>query len=747
MKNERTSIWKMVRALNDRESNGGFWLPNIQRPFVWSEAQIEKLFDSIMREYPISTLLVWRTKATIKHRKFIDHWKDSIRISDAFVTENSDAKGLVLDGQQRLQSLIIGLTGSYNGRVLCLDVCSGTAASPEDIRYRFRFMELGEHAWPWVPFGNLVRNLAKGRKLASEVANELLASMPTPSPELRAQAERTVGRAQFEFIADENLSYQLLDSVDDPEAYTTDDVVEIFIRANAGGTRLGKSDLMFSLLASEWTEADEELEELLGELNKTGYAFDRDFVLKACLVMLGHGAKYAVTKFRDSAIREQFVAKWPQLSGAIRSVRDFLHGRTFLRSDKAVPSYLALIPLIYFRYKYPQKWESANGREDYILRTMLTGAFGGTPDNMIDRSTKAIDKVGGFSLPHLFQVIRADGRSLEVTPETILGTRYGKPQSHLIFNIWYQDFDYQPALEDNLPQQDHLFPQSLLRQQKETNPGTGRVRQRYGVEERDQLGNLALLTARENGFQGKCDTPLNEWLPDQLKKDPAFLVRHLIPSDPALWKVEQFSEFIEARKKLILDRFASYLQEPAIAEEAPLNDQVGEDDAPIDDAPRVRGERELTYFRFWDRLIERSKSRTQLFANRRPSYGNWLAAPSGRSGFGLNLSLTEDRARVELFIRVAKGHDGPNKAAFKYLEARQEEIDRAFGEPLDWQKLPDRLGCRICKDLPGGWLTPEPQWPELHDRMIDALVRLERAMHGPLREVPVERLQPAGVPA
>jgi hypothetical protein len=66
MKNERTTIWKVVRTLNDRESNGGFWLPNIQRPFVWSEPQIEKLFDSIMREYPISTLLVWRTKSSIK---------------------------------------------------------------------------------------------------------------------------------------------------------------------------------------------------------------------------------------------------------------------------------------------------------------------------------------------------------------------------------------------------------------------------------------------------------------------------------------------------------------------------------------------------------------------------------------------------------------------------------------------------------------------------------------------------------
>lgn len=65
MKNQRESIRKMVTYLNNGEKDGGFWLPNIQRPFVWKEDQIERLFDSIMREYPISTMLVWQTKMPI----------------------------------------------------------------------------------------------------------------------------------------------------------------------------------------------------------------------------------------------------------------------------------------------------------------------------------------------------------------------------------------------------------------------------------------------------------------------------------------------------------------------------------------------------------------------------------------------------------------------------------------------------------------------------------------------------------
>src|SRR5436190_17532000 len=118
MKNLQRTIRKIVSHLNNPEEDGGFWLPNIQRPFVWSEEQICRLFDSILREYPISTLLIWKTTNPIRCRKFIDNFHRGLltHLSDFFVPENTKKKCLVLDGQQRLQSLYIGLKGSYDGR-------------------------------------------------------------------------------------------------------------------------------------------------------------------------------------------------------------------------------------------------------------------------------------------------------------------------------------------------------------------------------------------------------------------------------------------------------------------------------------------------------------------------------------------------------------------------------------------------------------------------------------------------------
>jgi uncharacterized protein with ParB-like and HNH nuclease domain len=91
VQNKKLSIRKIVSYLSDEEAeDGGFWLPNIQRPFVWNEEQIARLFDFIMREYPISTLLVWKTKEEVKHRKFIDNYKRDIKLTDFFVPDRQE---------------------------------------------------------------------------------------------------------------------------------------------------------------------------------------------------------------------------------------------------------------------------------------------------------------------------------------------------------------------------------------------------------------------------------------------------------------------------------------------------------------------------------------------------------------------------------------------------------------------------------------------------------------------------------
>ncbi len=564
MQNKKLSIRKIVSYLNDDESDGGgLWLPNIQRPFVWSEEQIARLFDSIMREYPISTLLVWKTKEAVKHRKFIDNYHRDIKLTDFYVPENKRAKMMVLDGQQRLQSLYIGLKGSYAGtdRELYLDVLSGDVVAPEDIRYRFEFLRKGTATWPWMRFKDIVSSTKLPMEIAEKIEERAPASL---SQAERRKLQVNIARAQQEFVNDDNITYQELDGIDNPDTYRVDDIVEIFIRANSGGTKLGKSDLLFSLLISSWEDADGEMEALLEELNQERFEFDRDFVLKTCLTVLDKGARYEVSKFRDGKTKEEIIEKWERIAEAIKDVRDFVVNKTYIRSAKALPSYLALIPLVYFRYHHAEKFTATPGLQEYLLRSLITGVFSGNPDNLIDKIVRNIQEKQGFVLSEVFGVIRADNRSLEITPDVIYSQSYGSRTIHLFFNLWYQSFDYTPALDDNGPQIDHIFPQGKLKQVKDPNPETGVYNiMRYRAEQRDQIANCMLLSANENGFAGKCDTPPDQWFASARfasdEEHAKYLQLHLIPSDPNLWKLENFDKFVEARKALIADRFSYML--------------------------------------------------------------------------------------------------------------------------------------------------------------------------------------------
>ena len=193
----------------------------------------------------------------------------------------SRSRILVLDGQQRLQSLYIGLCGSFEGRELYFNVLSGEIAAPDDIKYKFKFLPASTAVFPWINFKKLVYSTARSREIEDETA-ALAGRELTREEENKIKDHIDLVRRTF--TSDEGITYQELDSIDNPKLYTEDDVVEVFIRANSGGTRLGKSDLLFSLLHASWEVADEKMEDLLGALNAHGFAFDRDFVLKTCLV-------------------------------------------------------------------------------------------------------------------------------------------------------------------------------------------------------------------------------------------------------------------------------------------------------------------------------------------------------------------------------------------------------------------------------------------------------------------------------
>lgn len=152
---------------------------------------------------------------------------------------------------------------------------------------------------------------------------------------------------------------------------------------------------------------------------------------------------------------------------------------------------------------------------------------------------------------------------------------------------------------------------------------------------------------------------------------------------------------------------------------------------------KVKSVRHEIFRKFWSQLIERSKDKTQLLANRSTSSGHWINAGIGRAGFSLALVLNKSISSIQCYIRDSSKPDQWNADAFNALKLNSESIESKFGRKLIWDELPDRKGCRISFDLDGGWQSPPEEWPELQEKMIDLLVDLEGALKTEIQKLSI----------
>ena len=146
-------------------------------------------------------------------------------------------------------------------------------------------------------------------------------------------------------------------------------------------------------------------------------------------------------------------------------------------------------------------------------------------------------------------------------------------------------------------------------------------------------------------------------------------------------------------------------------------------------AKKEMAERYIIREKFWTQLLDLAKQKTKLHSNISPTQHNWLGTSAGKQGLGYNYVLRKDSAQVELYIDRGKGKDSENKAIFEKIHANKEKIDKDFGEPLEWERLEGKRACRISKRINiGGYRDPEENWPNIHEAMVDAMIRLEKSM-------------------
>ncbi|CAG0967243.1 hypothetical protein METP3_01221 [Methanosarcinales archaeon] len=536
------------------EINHKYFLPHIQRSFVWKEDQIVRLFDSLLRGYPIGTFLFWVDKSgEIRKRKFIENYykkySKDFNIKKLGLEDTSQSRDvtLVLDGQQRLQSLFIAMKGKYEDKELYLNLLSGENENEDGIIYEFKFFKIPTNIDGkaiWIKVKDIVNKFNRKGVLVSDVKRELSHTMGVDVTK-EGIIEKNIERLKNAFISDRRLSYY------DEKEENYEKVFDIFVRVNSGGTPLSKSDLLFSFIKLKWEtfEAEKEFPNLLEEINSNEqFEFDVDFVLKTSLVLMEIPVKYTVKTFtgeKGKEIAKKIESNWGTIKETITTVVDLIRDYFRIENKKLLPSNNALIPIIYYSFKKNKKSNSDFDDDDkkiiknWLLNILLSGTFSGQSDNFLEKSRKIIDdnlSFGKFPAKEINAEFKSLKKITEVNEEILKEISYGTPQSCLLLYLIYPyGVNFKPSNNANYPQQDHIFSKNELKT--------------YGESDINRIGNIRLVTSCAN--KRKLATPYNEWIktesPDELKLT-------LIPDNPESWSLTNYKSFVEKREQMILEK-------------------------------------------------------------------------------------------------------------------------------------------------------------------------------------------------
>jgi hypothetical protein len=574
-----------IKKALDRIHQLEYVLPAIQREFVWDTDQICRLFDSLMRRYPIGPFLFWQVEPEHSQDfvfyEFMNRYHERLeRHNKRLELPSPRTLVAILDGQQRLTALNIGLNGSYAEKLpwkrysnldaypereLYLELCGREADDDGDLQYRFAFMtservaaENGDDTH-WYRVRDVLR-LPEGAVPLLNYVQE--AGIPD---QLRMSATEALDRLRGVVADEPTIAFH------EEEEQDLDRVLNIFIRVNSAGTPLSYADLLLSIATAQWTERDarEEINSLLDGLNDTrhGFSFERNLVLKAGLVMTDASSiSFKVTNFnRENMLRLE--TEWQRISDALKLAAALLGDFGF--SARTLNASSALIPIADYLFQraaepsYRTRAEHAEDRErirKWLIRGQLKAGVWGSGLDTLLLALRQVQRAEGsaqFPREQLEAAMARLGKGLRFGDEELddlVETGYDrKGRDFSLLALMYPGTDVRNEFHV-----DHVFPRSRFTPTRLRAAGIADDEIDTFRDRVNRLPNLQLLEGPIN--IAKQDELPAAWLqgayPDAAQRG-LYLAGHDLEGIPA--DLHAFAEFYETRRQRMIVKLRTLL--------------------------------------------------------------------------------------------------------------------------------------------------------------------------------------------
>ena len=473
----KDTIKNIINLLNTK-----WFLPELQRDYVWlknrRKRKIEDLFESIYKGYPIGCFLLWKYggENNIKIENFICEY-DKKNPKKSFVARNNTIS-LVLDGQQRLSSLNIGLNGAImayktSAKLPTRQTLYINLNYKENTSILFNFFDEApkEKGVKWYSVPDLYK------KMPQNLTNQQI---------VVAKQFRKSFNAPI-------LCYEMTENT------PIETALDVFTKINSGGMELSAGDLLMSFLTCKFSasfDVKRKFNRIIEAANTYVDKFTQDQLLNTLYMMIGEFSNRKKLNLSDD-IAKRIEKDWCEIEASFNKTFKWLDDQGFSNSKES-SSYFTInsgyiITLISLSY-YRQITFDDEEMEKLVFRILISQVFSGAPN--LGKFKDAFDNVDKFAT-----VVKNLEKSFDISftksemVDEIKTASYGKSNCNTLLRILYRDKRFDCGLDV-----DHIYNKAKF---KDKNSGFTLPPN----TDENGIWNLQVLPSRVNRKNKRDKTP------------------------------------------------------------------------------------------------------------------------------------------------------------------------------------------------------------------------------------------------
>lgn len=554
-----------IRELMDGIRDLDMVLPEFQREYVWEREQAKQLMVSLFRDYPTGGLLFWKTA-------------NPPDIKNAAIPKDKIGTTLViLDGQQRLTTLYLLTRGAIPPYYTAEDI-------KNDPRNLFFDLDTGDFQYyqstrmqknpTWIAVTECFTNPPK----IFDIAKQKLAAGQDPF-ELAQRYNDNLTRLLN--IQERDYPIQTV-----PPSADIDDAIDVFDRVNSLGTKLTDAELALAHITGKWPLARKVMKDKIRDLATHRFNFDLTFVVRVLVGIVNGRALFETIHQTDEP---ELKAGWQQLTGILDYLVSILPAHAHIHSTDDLNTNNVLVPAVVYLARHNGKFENDLEMRRFVhwLYAASTWArYSSQTDQKLDHDISIIQRSESPWKELVDAIIEQRGR-IEVKPSDFEGRIIQHPLYRMTFVMakargakdWFNGSPLSATHGSSYAiHNTYIFPPALLYKHAGFDSDNHLHKQIV-----NEIANRAFLTSASSASIPAVEPAM--YLAEVEKKYPGTLVKQFVPTDPALWQLERYEDFLAARRKLIAEaineRMRELITELEPTRELSLEELISSGESPV----------------------------------------------------------------------------------------------------------------------------------------------------------------------